>query len=279
MEETTAVMNDFDKQLQDLVTLAKANAAGIAELLAKSTATEATAQTAVGAANEAAAAAKEASVAAAAASATSKELSTTTARLSTTQEGIISTLTAIQDWQPTIDTSICTITSQLKGLGTRLSGLEGSPPTAAQVAPGPDGCRNELNTQGTAPRVHLTPEHALADGASLFHNSVHENSSPSHRQFRDHAFHQDTNHRDNRNEFRMPKTSFPRFDGDHPKIWKEQCEKYFRMFHVPDDYKASYATLHFTGTAALWLQAYEAQHDIDSWFALCIAVNNKFGKD
>jgi hypothetical protein len=63
----------------------------------------------------------------------------------------------------------------------------------------------------------------------------------------------------------MPKTNFPKFDGSNPKIWEEKAEKYFHMFHVPDEYKVDYATLHFIGTAALWLQTYEAQHDIDSW--------------
>lgn len=51
------------------------------------------------------------------------------------------------------------------------------------------------------------------------------------------------------------------------------------MFHVPEDLKADYATLHFKGNAALWLQTYEANHDIDNWVALCVAVCSKFGKD
>lgn len=77
----------------------------------------------------------------------------------------------------------------------------------------------------------------------------------------------------------MPKTTFPKFNGSNPKIWKEKCEKYFNMFHVPEDLKADYATLHFKGNAALWLQTYEANHDIDNWVALCVAVCSKFGKD
>jgi hypothetical protein len=51
------------------------------------------------------------------------------------------------------------------------------------------------------------------------------------------------------------------------------------MFNVPEDYKVDYATLHFKGTTALWLQTYEAQHDIDSWVQLCIVVCQKFAKD
>ena len=51
------------------------------------------------------------------------------------------------------------------------------------------------------------------------------------------------------------------------------------MFHVPEEYKVDYSTLHFTGSAALWLQTYEAQHDIDSWAHLIVAVCQKFAKD
>lgn len=51
------------------------------------------------------------------------------------------------------------------------------------------------------------------------------------------------------------------------------------MFGVPIQYWAQYATLHFNGNAALWLQTYEAQHSIDGWVELCLAVERKFGKD
>ena len=30
---------------------------------------------------------------------------------------------------------------------------------------------------------------------------------------------------------------------------------------------------------SLWLQTYEADHDVDSWEELCVAINIKFGKD
>ncbi|KAK1608164.1 hypothetical protein QYE76_031837 [Lolium multiflorum] len=43
--------------------------------------------------------------------------------------------------------------------------------------------------------------------------------------------------------------------------------------------KVDYSTLHFTGSAALWLQTYEAHHDIDGWAHLCVAVCQKFSKD
>ena len=51
------------------------------------------------------------------------------------------------------------------------------------------------------------------------------------------------------------------------------------MFNVPVHRWAQYGTLHFKGHAALWLQTYEAQHGIDNWVELCIAIESKFGKD
>lgn len=34
-------------------------------------------------------------------------------------------------------------------------------------------------------------------------------------------------------EYKLPKVDFPKFEGEHPQVWREQCEKYFAMFQVP----------------------------------------------
>lgn len=77
----------------------------------------------------------------------------------------------------------------------------------------------------------------------------------------------------------MPETEFPKFDGEHPRLWKCKCEKYFEMFRVPIQFWAQCATLHFHGNAALWLQTFEAQHAVEDWVELCVAIDAKFGKD
>ena len=82
-----------------------------------------------------------------------------------------------------------------------------------------------------------------------------------------------------RNYSRMPKTDFPRFDGENPKWWKTVCKKYFHTYDVGRDSWVSFATMHFTGNAALWLSNYEAVNDIDSWEELVVAVHQKFGKN
>lgn len=55
-------------------------------------------------------------------------------------------------------------------------------------------------------------------------------------------------------EVRLPKAIFPKFDGSHPRVWKEKCEKYFNMYQVPMPLWSKFATIHFQGGATLWLQ-------------------------
>jgi hypothetical protein len=80
-------------------------------------------------------------------------------------------------------------------------------------------------------------------------------------------------------DFHMPRIDFPKFEGEHPKIWKEKCEKYFLMSGVPHDMWVPFATMHFHSHATYWLQTFEAQHAHYSWAELCVAVDTKFGKE
>lgn len=73
--------------------------------------------------------------------------------------------------------------------------------------------------------------------------------------------------------------SFPRFDGEQPRIWKDKCLDYFRLFNVHPSLWLVSATLHMDGNAALWLKAYRLRHDINSWPALMTVVEEKFGSD
>jgi hypothetical protein len=77
----------------------------------------------------------------------------------------------------------------------------------------------------------------------------------------------------------LPKLDFPKFNGEHPKVCREKCEKYFSLYRTPFHLWVPFATINFTGNAEFWLQSYEASHTINSWVELCIAVDTKFGKD
>jgi hypothetical protein len=58
------------------------------------------------------------------------------------------------------------------------------------------------------------------------------------------------------------KMSFPRFNGEQPKIWKDKCLDYFLLFNVHPSLWLVSCTLHMDGNAALWLKAYRLRHEI-----------------
>lgn len=75
------------------------------------------------------------------------------------------------------------------------------------------------------------------------------------------------------------KMSFTWFDGDQPRIWKDKCLDYFRLFNVHPSLWLVSSTLHMDGNAALWLKAYRLRHEVNSWPVLMAAVEEKFGAD
>lgn len=80
-------------------------------------------------------------------------------------------------------------------------------------------------------------------------------------------------------EYKLPKVDFPKFSGEQPQVWREKYEKYFSMCNVPVQFWVPLATINLQGTAELWLQTYEAQHSIESWPKLYLAVEKRFGRD
>jgi hypothetical protein len=171
--------------------------------------------------------------------------------------------------QDALSVKVGAVETQMLNMGTRITSLESSVNKVLDATTSLDGRREVIQHQGTA------SERALDNGAYHITRNQHESGPSNVVHITSNRLHRDTSH----NEFRMPKTNFPKFDGTHPKMWKEKADKYFNMFHVPEEYKVDYATLHFTGSAALWLQTYEAQHDIDGWAHLVVAVCQKFSKD
>ncbi|KAG2647139.1 hypothetical protein PVAP13_2KG562900 [Panicum virgatum] len=166
----------------------------------------------------------------------------------------------------------------MKNLTLRIEALEAATPTAPPQAP-PREEGGRANGHRVVPQYqgadgkNSSLHHTLVKGEQHLHNSSRVLDFPesSHRRDYDGSF----QHKD----YKLPRLDFPKFDGSHPKIWKEKCEKYFSMFNVPSHLWANFATLHFKGNAELWLQTYEAQHDIDSWIELTIAVDTKFSRD
>lgn len=77
----------------------------------------------------------------------------------------------------------------------------------------------------------------------------------------------------------LPKMSFPRFDGENPRVWRDKCLDYFRIFNINPALWLTTATLHMDGMAALWLQSYKLTHEVVSWPPFMAAVEAEFGAD
>jgi hypothetical protein len=75
-----------------------------------------------------------------------------------------------------------------------------------------------------------------------------------------------------------PQADFPKFDGENPRLWSRACEKYFRVYAVSTEYWVEYATMHFTGNAALWFQSAEDKMGAISWQSLCDTINKRFDR-
>lgn len=76
-----------------------------------------------------------------------------------------------------------------------------------------------------------------------------------------------------------PKMDFPKFDGENPKLWQQECETFFELYHVMPALRTRYASLNFKGTAALWLRNVEAKGRLEEWGEMCRLVHEKFGKN
>lgn len=48
----------------------------------------------------------------------------------------------------------------------------------------------------------------------------------------------------------FPKMEFPKFDGEFPRLWRDQCEVFFKVYAVHSSLKTRFATLNFKGMAA-----------------------------
>jgi hypothetical protein len=75
------------------------------------------------------------------------------------------------------------------------------------------------------------------------------------------------------------KIEFPKFDGENPKLWQQQCETYFEVFRVQPCLRTRYAALGFQGNAALWFQGVEAKGRVEDWGVMCSMVHDYFGKN
>jgi hypothetical protein len=212
-----------------------------------------------------------------------EELQKQCADSSSTLKSINDTLKQLSSWVPQVDESLKGLQATIEAVGQRVTTLEAErvhanelrtlAPTEVEAqysgkiipnqhmkiaVPGRNHGRREF--------PHTPVNFELGDNSGADQSTGFEDSGyPSSRggSYRS----------------RPPKTEFPRFDGENPKWWKKVCEKYFDLYSVDHETWANFATMHFVGNAALWLQSYEAEHDVDGWEDLCVAVHEKFGRN
>ncbi|CAN6305637.1 unnamed protein product [Urochloa humidicola] len=75
----------------------------------------------------------------------------------------------------------------------------------------------------------------------------------------------------------LPKMSFVVFAGTNPRIWKDKCLNYFRIFNIPDHLWVSSASMNMDEKSSRWLQVYKLQHGITTWDNFIAAVEKQFG--
>lgn len=195
--------------------------------------------------------------------------------MASSQGKIVENIQGLDSWAPAIDDSLRAMHKSLEEVGTRVAVLEAERHPGVDSTPRPHGHGDETAPQGTVTSARRAMAPALAKGTRMFRHSP-VTFDLSGDDDGDSAMH------DSRSRYRNarpPKSDFPKFNGDNPRWWKKTCEKYFAMYSVDHENWASYATIHFIGNAALWLQNIEADHDVENWEELCVAVHAKFGRD
>jgi hypothetical protein len=140
----------------------------------------------------------------------------------------------------------------------------------------PSGHRQAHRNQGVGTGEDHTSSHALVRGE---HSEAYDPDVVLSDDDVDNVTQDRSGHTRNNFGSRLPKSDFPKFDGENPKWWKKNCEKYFKLYKVDTHLWVDFATMHFKGNAALWLQTYEALHSIETWPALCVGVFSKFNRD
>ncbi|KAJ1686917.1 hypothetical protein LUZ63_018307 [Rhynchospora breviuscula] len=74
----------------------------------------------------------------------------------------------------------------------------------------------------------------------------------------------------------LPKVDFPNFDGEDPINWLMECNYYFTMYQVAEQYKTRMAVLHFSKDMMDWYRGIQVGNNIMPWEILVEEVFRKF---
>lgn len=76
-----------------------------------------------------------------------------------------------------------------------------------------------------------------------------------------------------------PTMHFPQFTGENPNLWMTLAEQYFHMFTIHESYWVPMSTLHFTGSAGIWLQSVIKKLAGLDWSSFTSLLCTRFGRD
>ncbi|KAK2981878.1 hypothetical protein RJ640_010395 [Escallonia rubra] len=125
--------------------------------------------------------------------------------------------------------------------------------------------------------------HSLAEMQMLMQQLVNmrEGESSNPKQFRPpkgpEFVHKEYTQTTNGNSIpKLPKLDFPRFNGDDSYGWVRKAEKFFEFNPVDEQYKVSFASIHFEGQAEFWFGTYTKAKGRVTWTEFVKDLNARF---
>lgn len=81
----------------------------------------------------------------------------------------------------------------------------------------------------------------------------------------------------------VPRRDLPLFEGINPRLWLRQCNKYFKVYNIPENQRMEVVSLYMVGKPKVWMSSYmETMKGADWTDVICCLVGNyrdKIGLD
>lgn len=192
-------------------------------------------------------------------------------------------LTSLKSWRGAVDETMGTMLLKADATSARLLRLEHMPPPAptglaasidlnaapiGSLRPSSSTAGVGLGNDARAPQ-RVEGGGALRSSPQLGAGSLQEPSP------RCDGFERESGFRHSH----LPKMEFPKFDGTNPRLWKENCERYFEVYSVVPFLRTRFAAMNFIDSAAIWLQTEERHGRIQEWDELVKRVFAKYDQD
>jgi hypothetical protein len=166
------------------------------------------------------------------------KLATSVGKLTDTVSSVLDKVNVVDKWRIDVDKFVVDLESTMTNLTSRVLALEQAPKAIPPIVPSREeggqasghGVTNDI--QGVqlgnfSPHVTLVKgEHKISQPQPYMLKTDY--TASGNGSFYD-AGEKGYQSKNVNRDFRMPRIDFPRFDGEHPRVWKEKCEKYFMI--------------------------------------------------